>query len=98
MPAEDIACWIAETEREHPTLLCGELRDARKQLRQLRDELGIRDEFDRIETEQCYFAKVEATPRRSSRTGSNYPSEAEREGSPRNSLSLSLHPEASCRH
>ncbi len=38
----------------------GERRIARRQLRQLRTELGIRDEFDRIETEQRYFAKVEA--------------------------------------
>jgi len=60
MPAEDIACWIAEIEREYPTLPRGERRIARRQLRQLRTELGIRDEFDRIETEQRYFAKVEA--------------------------------------
>jgi hypothetical protein len=60
MPAEDIACWIAEIEREFPTLPRSEQRIARKQLRQLRTELGIRDEFDRIETEQRYFAKVEA--------------------------------------
>ena len=38
----------------------GERRIARKQLRQLRDELRIRDEFDRIETEQRYFAMVDA--------------------------------------
>jgi hypothetical protein len=50
MSDEDIACGIAETERENPTLPCGELRVARKQLRELRDELGIRDELDRIET------------------------------------------------
>lgn len=59
MPAEDIVCWIAEIEREFPTLPRSEQRIARKQLRQLRDELGIRDEFDRIETEQRYFAEVE---------------------------------------
>jgi|GEM_PF-2620558 hypothetical protein len=59
MPAEDIACWIAEIEREYPTLPRGERRIARRQLRQLRTELGIQDEFDRIETEQRYFAKVE---------------------------------------
>ncbi|MCX7342500.1 MAG: hypothetical protein NT037_18820 [Hyphomicrobiales bacterium] len=60
MPAEDIACWIAEIEREYSTLPRGERRIARRQLCQLRTELGIRDEFDRIETEQRYFAKVEA--------------------------------------
>lgn len=60
LPAEDIACWIAEIEREYPTLPRGERRIARQQLRQLHDELGIRDEFDRIETEQRYFAEVEA--------------------------------------
>ena len=59
MPAEDIVCWIAEIEREFPTLPRSEQRIARKQLRQLHDELGIRDEFDRIETEQRYFADVE---------------------------------------
>ena len=59
MPAEEIACWITEIEREYPTLPRGERRIARRQLRQLRDELGIRDEFDRIETEQHYFAEVE---------------------------------------
>jgi hypothetical protein len=59
LPAEDIAFWIAEIEREYPTLPRGERRIARKQLRQLRDELGIGDEFDRIETEQRYFAEVE---------------------------------------
>jgi hypothetical protein len=80
LPAEDIASWIAEIEREHPTLPRGERRVAREQLRQLRDEFGIRDEFDRIETEQRYFTAVEATHRRSSRTGSNCRSEAEREG------------------
>ena len=46
-------------EREYPTLPRGEQRIARKQLRQLRDELGIRDELDRIETEQHYFAERE---------------------------------------
>jgi hypothetical protein len=60
MPAEDIACWIAEIEREYPTLPRGERRQARRQLRQLRTELGIRDEFDRIETEQRYFTAVDA--------------------------------------
>lgn len=60
MPAEDIVRWIAEIEREFPTLPRSEQRIARKQLRQLRDELGIRDEFDRIETEQRYFTEVEA--------------------------------------
>ena len=60
MPAEDIVCWIAEIEREYQTLPRGERRIARKQLRQLRDELGIRDESDRIETEQRYFTEVEA--------------------------------------
>lgn len=55
MPAEDIACWIAEIEREYPTLPHGERRIARRQLRHLRDELGIRDELDPIETEQRYF-------------------------------------------
>ncbi len=59
MPAEEIACWIMEIEREYPTLPRSEQRIARRQLRQLRDELGIRDEFDRIETEQRYFAEVE---------------------------------------
>ena len=59
MPAEDIACWIAEIEREYPTLPRGERRIARRQLRQLRTELGIQDEFDRIGAEQRYFAKVE---------------------------------------
>lgn len=60
MPAEDIACWIAEIEREYPTLPHRERRIARQQLRQLHDELGIRDELDRIETEQRYFEEVEA--------------------------------------
>lgn len=60
MPAEELACWIEEIEREYPTLPRGERRIARQQLRKLHDELGIRDEFDRIETEQRYFAKVEA--------------------------------------
>ncbi|MBX9910445.1 MAG: hypothetical protein K2Z25_17240 [Beijerinckiaceae bacterium] len=60
LPAEDIASWIAEIEREYPTLPHGEQRQARRQLCQLRDELGIRNEFDRIETEQRYFADVEA--------------------------------------
>jgi len=60
MPAEELACWIAEIEREYPTLPRGERCIARKQPRQLCDGLGIRDEFDRIETEQRYFAKVEA--------------------------------------
>ena len=59
MPAEDIACWIAEIEREYPTLLYGEQRQGRRQLRQLHTELGIRDEFDLIETEQRYLAEVE---------------------------------------
>jgi hypothetical protein len=59
LPAEDIACFITEIEREYPTLPWGKRRIARRQLRQLRDELGIRDEFDRIETEQRYFAEVE---------------------------------------
>jgi hypothetical protein len=59
MPAEEIACWIAETEREYPTLPRSERRIARKQLDALRAELGIRDEFKRIESEQRYFAKVE---------------------------------------
>lgn len=59
MPVEDIVCWIAEIEREFPTLPRSEQRVARKQLRQLRDELCIRDEFDRIEAEQRYFAEVE---------------------------------------
>ena len=58
-PAEEVACGITESEREYPTLPRGERRIARRQLRQLRDELGIRDEFDRIETEQHYFAEVE---------------------------------------
>jgi hypothetical protein len=48
-----------EIEREHPTLPRGEPCIARRQLRQLRDELSIRDEFARIETEQRYFAEVE---------------------------------------
>jgi hypothetical protein len=60
MPAEDIFCWIAEIEHEYQTLPRGERRIARKQLRQLRDELGIRDESERIETEQRYFTEVEA--------------------------------------
>jgi hypothetical protein len=60
MPAEDIACWIAEIEHEYPTLPRGERRIARQQLRQLRAELGILDEFERIESERRYFAKVEA--------------------------------------
>ena len=38
----------------------GERRIARQQLHQLHDELGIRDELDRIETEQRYFAEVKA--------------------------------------
>ena len=59
MPAEDIACWIAEIEREYPTLPRGERRTARQQLRKLHDELGIRYEVDRIETERRYFAEVE---------------------------------------
>jgi hypothetical protein len=59
IPAEGIACWLAEIKREYPTLPRSEQRIARKQLRQLHDELGIRDEFDRIETEQRYFAEVE---------------------------------------
>ena len=60
LPAEDTASWIAEIKREYPTLPCGERRIARRQLRQFRDELGIQLEFGRIETEQRYFAKVEA--------------------------------------
>jgi hypothetical protein len=60
MPAEDIVCWIAEIEREFPSLPRREQRIARKQLRQLHTELGIRDEFDRIETEQRYFTAVDA--------------------------------------
>jgi hypothetical protein len=60
LPSEEIACWIAEIEREYPTLPRCEQRIARMQLRQLRDELGVRNEFDRIETEQRYFADVEA--------------------------------------
>jgi hypothetical protein len=60
MPAEDIVCWIAEIEREFPSLPRSEQRIARKQLRQLHTELGIRDEFDRIETEQRYFTAVDA--------------------------------------
>ena len=59
MPAEEITCGITEIEREYPTLPRGERRIARRQLRQLRDELGIRDEFDRIETEQRCFVEVE---------------------------------------
>lgn len=59
-PAEEIACWIAEIEREYPTLPRGEQRIARKQLCTLRAEVGIRHEFDRIETERRYFADVEA--------------------------------------
>ncbi|MCX7342497.1 MAG: hypothetical protein NT037_18805 [Hyphomicrobiales bacterium] len=72
MPAEDIACWIAEIECEYPTLPYGERQIARKQLHQLRAELGIRNEFDRIETKQRYFTAVEAyaaTPRLPRRTG-----------------------------
>ncbi len=60
LPAENIAFWIAEIEREYPALQRGEQRIARQQLRQLQDELGIPDEFDRIETEQRYFAMLEA--------------------------------------
>jgi hypothetical protein len=60
LPAEDIACWIAEIEREYPTLPRSEQRIARKQLYTLRVELGIRQELDRIETEQRYFADMEA--------------------------------------
>jgi hypothetical protein len=60
LPAEEISCWITEIEREYPTLPRGERRIARQQLRQLQDELGIRDELDRIKTEQRYFAMVEA--------------------------------------
>jgi hypothetical protein len=60
LSAEDIACWIAEIEREYPTLPRGERRIARKQLNALRAELGIWRELDRIETEQRYFADVEA--------------------------------------
>ncbi len=30
MPAEEIACWIAEIEREYPTLPRGERRIARR--------------------------------------------------------------------
>lgn len=41
MPAEDIACWIAEIEREYPILPRGERHVARKQLLQLRVEVGI---------------------------------------------------------
>jgi hypothetical protein len=52
LPAEEICCWIAEIEREYPMLPRGERRIARQQLRQLQDELGIRDELDRIKTEQ----------------------------------------------
>jgi hypothetical protein len=80
MPAEEIACWIMEIEREYPTLPRGERRIARRQLRQLRDELGIRDELDRIETEQPYFARSKPTPGRLCRMGSNCCSEAKREG------------------
>ena len=72
MPAEDIACWIAEMECEYPTLPYGERQIARKQLHQLRAELGIRNEFDRIETKQRYFTAVEAyaaAPRLPRRTG-----------------------------
>ncbi len=59
MPAEDIVCWIAEIEREFPTLPRSEQRIARMQLDEFRVELGIRNEFDWIETEQRYFADVE---------------------------------------
>jgi hypothetical protein len=59
LPAEDIACWIAEIEREYSTLPRGAQRIARKQLDEFRVELGIRNELDWIETEQRYFAKVE---------------------------------------
>lgn len=42
MPAEDIACWTAETEREYPTLLCGELRAGRVRTTLLRpSERGV---------------------------------------------------------
>jgi hypothetical protein len=60
LPAEDIASWIAEIECEYPTLRRGERRIAHKPLRQLRDERGVHDKFERIETEQRYFARVEA--------------------------------------
>jgi hypothetical protein len=59
LPAEEIACWIAEIEREYSTLPHGEQRIARKQLHTLRAELGIRHESDRIEIEQRYFTEVE---------------------------------------
>lgn len=43
IPAKEIACWIAEIEREYPTLPRGERRIARQQMLQLHNELGIRD-------------------------------------------------------
>jgi hypothetical protein len=59
IPAEGIACWLAEIKREYPTLPRSEQRIARRQMHELRTELGIRDEFERMETEQRYFAEVE---------------------------------------
>jgi hypothetical protein len=60
LPAEEISCWVAEIEREYPTLPRGERRIARQQLHQLQDELGIWDDLDRIKTEQCYLAMIDA--------------------------------------
>ncbi len=47
MPAEEIASWVAEIEREYPTLPRSERRIARL----LHDELRSRDKLDQIETE-----------------------------------------------
>lgn len=59
-PRKSAAGSPRSIKREYPTLPRGERRIARQQLRQLQDELGIRDELDRIKTEQRYFAMVEA--------------------------------------
>jgi hypothetical protein len=59
MPALEIACWIMEIERDYPTLPNSEQSIARKQLQELRAELGIQHELARTEAEQRYFADVE---------------------------------------
>jgi hypothetical protein len=56
----EIACWIAEIEREYPTLPQREQRKARRQLQELRHELEQRVEEGRIAAETTSFAEVEA--------------------------------------
>lgn len=58
-PAKKIAYLDCGDRARLSDPAAGERRIAWRQPRQLRDELGIRDKFDRIETEQRYFAEVE---------------------------------------